>query len=77
MDHTTFIVAGLGLIFWLLTILAMMNVVLKDFGSVQKKAIWGIVSLIPFVGWLIYFLFGAKRGIRKNLKNNADLQKDT
>ena len=65
MDSTFVVVAGLGLFFWGATMLAMFNVVMKDFGSVQKKALWGLVSLIPFVGWLIYFIFGAKQGIRK------------
>lgn len=65
MDNTFMVVAGLGVIFWGLTMLAMLNVVLKDFGSTQTKALWGIVSLIPFVGWLIYFIFGAKKGVRK------------
>ena len=65
MDSTFMVVAGLGLFFWGVTMLAMFNVALKDFGSIQKKALWGIVSLIPFVGWLIYFIFGAKQGIRK------------
>ncbi|MBF0259375.1 MAG: PLDc N-terminal domain-containing protein [Desulfamplus sp.] len=64
---TYIVVAGIGMIFWGLTMLAMVNVILKDFGSVQNKAIWGVVALIPFVGWLIYFMFGAKRGVRKNL----------
>lgn len=59
------VVAGLGVVFWGLTMLAMVNVVVKDFGSTQKKALWGLVSLLPFVGWLIYFMFGAKRGVRK------------
>ncbi len=65
MDNTFMVVVGLGVIFWGLTMLAMVNVVLKDFGSTQTKALWGIVSMIPFVGWLIYFIFGAKRGVRK------------
>lgn len=60
------IVAGAGMVFWGLTMLAMVNIILKDFGSMRNKALWGIIALIPFVGWLIYFMFGAKRGVRKD-----------
>lgn len=62
---TYIIVIGLGLLFWGLTMLAIVNVISKDFGSIQYKAFWGFISLIPFVGWIIYFIFGAKRGINK------------
>ncbi len=61
-------VAGIALIFWMLTMLAIVNIVFKDFGSIQNKAIWGVVALIPFVGWIIYFMFGAKRGVPKRRK---------
>ena len=70
MDNTFMMVAGLGLVFWGLTMLAMFNVVMKDFGSIQKKALWGIVSLLPFVGWLIYFVFGARQGVRKGVEKS-------
>ncbi|MBF0111599.1 MAG: PLDc N-terminal domain-containing protein [Desulfamplus sp.] len=65
MDNTFIVVAGMGVVFWGLTILAIVNVILKDFGSMQSKVIWGLVALTPFVGWIVYFLFGAKRGVRK------------
>ena len=59
------VVAGIALVFWVFTMLAIVNIVFKDFGSIQNKAIWGVVALIPFVGWIIYFTFGAKRGVPK------------
>ncbi|MBF0573648.1 MAG: PLDc N-terminal domain-containing protein [Desulfamplus sp.] len=65
---TYIIVIGLGLLFWGLTMLAIVNVISKDFGSIQYKAFWGFIALIPFVGWSIYFIFGAKRGINKRVK---------
>lgn len=65
---TFVVVASMGAIFWGFTMLAMVNIILKDFGSIQNKAIWGVVALIPFVGWIIYFMFGAKRGVKKVLK---------
>lgn len=60
------IVAGIAAIFWALTILAVVDVLLKDFGSTKAKAIWGFTALFPFVGWLIYLLFGFRRGVKKN-----------
>lgn len=59
------VIAGIGAIFWGLTMLAMVDIILKDFGSIKTKALWGAVSLIPFIGWIIYFLMGARKGIRK------------
>ncbi|ACN13514.1 hypothetical protein HRM2_03960 [Desulforapulum autotrophicum HRM2] len=60
------IVAGIAAIFWALTILAVVDVLLKDFGSTKTKAIWGFTALLPFVGWLIYLLFGFRKGVKKN-----------
>lgn len=52
----------IGAIFFILTILAVFDVSRKDFGTFSRKAAWGIVALIPFVGWLIYLLFGFRKG---------------
>lgn len=65
---TFIVVAGMGAVGWGLTMLAMVNIILKDFGSMQNKAIWGVVAMVPFVGWIIYFIFGAKKGVRRELK---------
>ncbi len=71
MDTFVF-VAGIGAIFWGLTMLAMVDIILKDFGSIKAKALWGALSLVPFVGWFIYFMVGAKKGIRKkNIKADS------
>lgn len=63
--NTFAVIAGIGAIFWGLTMLAMVDIILKDFGSIKTKAVWGAVSLIPFIGWLIYFMVGARKGVRK------------
>ncbi len=63
---TFIMVAGVAAFFWGLTMLAIVDIILKDFGSIQKKALWGFIALIPFVGWLIYLLVGYKKGTRKN-----------
>ncbi|PIE71236.1 MAG: hypothetical protein CSA22_04210 [Deltaproteobacteria bacterium] len=44
--------------------LAVMDVLTKQFGSTGKKALWGLVALIPFIGWLIYLIFGFRKGTR-------------
>jgi hypothetical protein len=54
-----------GLVFFLLTCVAILDIARKDFGSIQMKALWGfLVAMLPFIGVLVYFLFGARRGKR-------------
>ena len=52
----------IGTIFLILTLLAVFDVARKDFGTIQKKAIWGLVAVVPFIGWLIYLVFGFRKG---------------
>lgn len=52
----------LGLIFVALTWLAILDVARRDFGSTNKKMAWGCVALIPFVGFVVYFIVGRGRG---------------
>ena len=52
----------IGFIFFTLTMLAFVDVTRRNFGSTGKKAIWALVALIPFVGWMLYLLFGMRRG---------------
>ncbi len=46
----------ISFLFYALTILAIIDVIRKDFGTIGKKALWGIISLIPFIGWLVYLV---------------------
>lgn len=64
MSSVTLII-GAGILFFLLTCWAILDVAQKNFGSIEKKAMWGVIAWIPFIGFVIYFLFGAKKG-RKN-----------
>jgi hypothetical protein len=48
--------------FLLLTVWALVDIAIKDFPSLKEKALWYIVALIPFIGWLFYLLFGFRRG---------------
>lgn len=73
MDSAFIFVTVSGLIFWALTMLALIDVITKDFGTLQQKAVWFLIAAVPFVGWLIYLLFGFKKGTRKQLGLNKDM----
>ena len=45
-----------------LTMFALFDSIKKDFGSPGRKALWHLIAMVPFIGWLIYFIFGAKQG---------------
>jgi uncharacterized membrane protein YhaH (DUF805 family) len=63
LDLATLIVwLKIATFFYLLTILAIIDVIRKDFGSIGRKALWGCVALMPFVGWLLYLIFGYRKG---------------
>ena len=72
MDIATVIVwIKISVVFYLLTLLSIVDIVRKDFGTVGKKALWGIIAMIPFVGWLIYLIFGFRKG-----KKPVDVDED-
>ncbi|MCP3943543.1 MAG: hypothetical protein GY710_18990 [Desulfobacteraceae bacterium] len=48
-----------------LTMLTLIDIIKKDFGSIKTKALWHFVALIPFLGWLIYLVFGSRKGQKK------------
>ena len=56
------IIIGLCIPFMLLTAWAVVDSALKDFGTPGKKALWIIAASIPFIGFLIYFIFGRRMG---------------
>jgi Kef-type K+ transport system membrane component KefB len=62
--HTLTVVLGITVPFFLLTIGMLVDISMKNFPSPAEKAIWWIVALIPFTGWLIYLMFGFRRGKR-------------
>ncbi len=53
---------GIGILFLLLTWWAVIDITKKDFGSIVKKALWGFTALIPFLGPVIYFVIGYRKG---------------
>jgi len=53
---------GMTVPFFLMTIWALVDVTMKRFPSGGEKAAWWIIALVPFVGCLIYLVFGFRRG---------------
>jgi len=53
---------GIGVLFFLLTCGAIIDIARKDFGGIEKKALWGFITLIPFIGPVVYLAFGFRKG---------------
>ena len=68
MNTTYIIIIASGIILWLLTALALIDVITKNFGSLKNKVIWFVIAFIPVIGWLIYLVFGFKKGVRKKFQ---------
>ncbi|MCW7754944.1 PLDc N-terminal domain-containing protein [Desulfobotulus sp. H1] len=62
--ETVLVWVGLGFLFLILTNLAFFDVLRRDFGSKGKKALWGIIALIPFIGCILYVTIGMRLGRR-------------
>ncbi len=60
--ETVVVFVGISIVFFLMTICAIVDVALKDFGTIKKKALWGIIASIPFIGFIIYLIFGFRKG---------------
>jgi hypothetical protein len=63
MSPITITIIAAGLLAWLLTCWALIDVAGRDFGGIEKKAAWGLVAFIPFVGWLIYLVIGRPKSM--------------
>lgn len=48
--------------FFIATIWALMDVSIKKFPSPKEKAMWWLIAIVPFAGWLIYLVIGFWRG---------------
>jgi len=44
------------------TVWAVVNAAQKEFETTGQKALWITVAGIPFVGFIFYFLLGARKG---------------
>lgn len=65
------IIVGTGILFYALTCWALVDIATKDFSNLYVKAAWGFTAFLPFVGCVIYFLFGFRKGTRKK-KSGAE-----
>ena len=48
--------------FFMLTVWALVDVFVKEFGSTGRKALWAVIAAVPFLGALVYLLFGFRQG---------------
>lgn len=51
-----------------LTMLALIDIIRKEFESTKAKLMWHFIAIVPLIGWLIYFIFGAKKGQKIKLE---------
>ncbi len=73
MNTVTFFVL-IGGIFFLLTCWAILHAAGREFDSFPKKAVWMLVAAVPFIGWLIYFLFGRRKPQKSKTAANTALK---
>ncbi len=53
--------------FFVLTMVAVIHASQREFPTLRQKVIWMLVAAIPFIGFLLYFLFGRRKaGSRQN-----------
>ncbi len=67
----------IGVVFFILTMLAVFDIARKDFGTLGKKALWAVIALFPFVGWLVYLIFGFRKGKRIESSKPSDTPSNT
>jgi hypothetical protein len=48
--------------FLIATIWAIVDVAQKDFGTQGKKALWWVIASVPFIGFIVYLIFGFRKG---------------
>ena len=48
--------------FFIGTVWAVIDVAQKDFATSRHKALWWLVASVPFVGFIVYLLFGMRKG---------------
>ena len=60
--QTIAIVLALVAPFFFGTIWGTVNAAQKDFGTLGKKAMWLFIAAIPFIGFIIYLIFGMRKG---------------
>ncbi len=67
--YTIQVILLLSIPFFLGTIWAMVNAAQKEFSTVAIKITWILIAGIPFIGFIIYVLFGFRKGKRSDVEN--------
>jgi len=67
--YTIKVILLLSIPFFLGTIWGMVNAAQKEFSTVAIKITWILIAGIPFIGFIIYLLFGFSRGRRPGTAN--------
>ena len=62
MNQTIIIILIATAISFGLTVLALMDSLRKDFETPGQKMLWHVIAMVPFIGSLLYFLIGARKG---------------
>jgi len=62
-EYSAFVI-GTGILFFAITCWAVIDIARKDFGGIEKKAMWGIITLIPFLGPILYIGIGVRKGVK-------------
>ena len=60
--NTAHIIIAIGILFYLFACIAFIDIARKDFGSIGKKALWAFTAFLPFIGPVLYFVLGYKKG---------------
>jgi len=69
--YTIQVILLLSIPFFLGTIWAMVNAAQKEFSTVAIKITWILVAGIPFIGFIIYLLFGFRQGKRPDVEKTV------
>ena len=59
---TVIIMLALSVPFFIMTVWAVVDAAVKDFGTPGKKALWLIVAATPYIGFVFYFAIGFRKG---------------
>lgn len=62
MNQTILYILIILAVSFVLTMIALIDIMKKDFGSTKIKVMWHFIALVPVFGWMVYFVFGYKKG---------------
>lgn len=58
---TALIIIAAHIPLMLLTLWAILDAAKREFGTTGKKVLWLLLAAIPYVGFLVYFIFGCRK----------------